>query len=79
MLVSHNTPEKPGKQEQEKLLKPSVQVAPFKQGLEVHSLISVWHNIPEKPGKQVQEKAFTASTQVAELRQGFEAHSSILV
>jgi hypothetical protein len=58
-------PEKPGRQVQEKELNPSEHEAPFRQGLEVHSLILVWQSGPEKPIKQEQEKEFKESAQVA--------------
>ena len=41
MLISHSRPVYPGGQLQEKLLMRSVQVAPFKQGLESHSFMSI--------------------------------------
>jgi hypothetical protein len=50
---------------QEKVFKPSRHVAPFWQGFEAHSLLSVWHRLPENPGKQTQEKESKPSKQVA--------------
>jgi hypothetical protein len=38
-------------QMQAKLFRASVQVAPFLQGLEAHSTISVWHRTPANPGE----------------------------
>jgi hypothetical protein len=49
MFVWHRVPEYPGEQLQVKLLIPSLQTAPFWQGLEAHSLMFVWHRVPEKP------------------------------
>jgi hypothetical protein len=54
MLVWHKPPEKPAAQEQLKPFDASVQVPPFRQGLEAHSLIAVWQAGPEKPATQEQ-------------------------
>jgi hypothetical protein len=45
----------PDAQMQVKPLTPSLQVAPFWQGFEAHSLMLVWQKAPEKPGAQAQE------------------------
>jgi hypothetical protein len=55
----------------------SVQVAPFWQGLEAHSLTSVWQRMPAKPEAQLHVNPLSASLHVAPLRQGSDAHSLI--
>jgi hypothetical protein len=56
-----------------------MQVAPFRQGFEAHSLMLIWHSEPEKPGEQPQEKELTKSVQVPPFWQGAEEHSTISV
>jgi hypothetical protein len=72
-------PEKPSAQEQPKLLTASKQLAPFWQGLDSHSLMSVWQKVPEKAEEHEQLKLFTASKQLAPFWQGLDSHSLMSV
>ncbi len=60
---------------------PSMQVPPFSQGAEAHSLMFDWHVAPVNPGLQSQKNELTPSTHEAALMgwQGVEAHSLMLV
>ncbi len=57
----------------------SLQVAPFWQGRETHSLISDWQSEPEKPGAHTHERLVPLFIQVAPLRQYVKEHSVMLI
>jgi hypothetical protein len=72
-------PTNPAGQEHVKVLFPSAQVPPFRQGFGLHSLTFVWQVVPVNPGLQAQVKVLTPSVQVPAFRQGFGLQLSILV
>jgi len=57
MFTSHNLPVNPDVQRQENPFTLSLHVAPFAQGFDAHSLISVSQKSPSNPAEQLQKKA----------------------
>ena len=53
----------------------SVQVPPFRQGLEEHSLMLLWQFKPANPDKQEHLYIPTSLKQVAPFKQGLDRHS----
>ena len=84
--VPAGTSVKPAAHVQVYLLVPCVQVAPFKHGVDAHSLMSVEHTDPEYPALHVHWYEFTTtvgffpdSAHVAPFLHGDEAHSLMSV